>query len=238
MKTSRQGFVVAMVIIGLAVTVPAVEPGTGGVKRTWTLTTDDTELTLALTDHTMSIVSLRNPVRKWNWTAVPSRVPMPEIQTRKAGQAATWEYRDATEDKKRGHQVTLRFTYADPAMELKSVWRALPGPGPVENEVFIENTSGNKIVLPPTLAAATIDLLADGAVTLHRARKTDAGIGEVLLDVIGVNANFVSDSSIIPLLLLGVGEKHGAYLGYEWELGGFRVTSAAKPRNSRYRCFP
>ena len=34
-------------------------------------------------------------------------------------------------------------------MELKSVWRALPGPGPVENEVFIENKSGDKVVFPP-----------------------------------------------------------------------------------------
>jgi hypothetical protein len=233
-----QGFVAALVVIGLAVTVQAVEPGTGGANRTWTLTTDDTELTLAVTDHTMSIVSLRNPAQKWNWTAVPSRVPMPGIPTRKAGQAATWEYRDATEDKKSGHQVTLRFTCADPALELKSVWRALPGPGPVENEVFIENKFRNKIVLPPTLAVATIDLMADGAVTLHRARKTNAGIGEVLQDVIDVNANFVSDSSIIPLLLLGVGEKHGAYLGYEWELGGFRVTSAAKPQNFTVSVFP
>ena len=81
MKTSMQGFVAALVVIGLAVTVQAVEPGTGGANRTWTLTTDDTELTLAVTDHTMSIVSLRNPAQKWNWTAVPSRVPMPGIPT-------------------------------------------------------------------------------------------------------------------------------------------------------------
>ncbi len=239
MKTDRQRFVAALVVIGLAVTVQAVAAGTGGVNRTWTLTTDDTELTLAVTDHTMSIVSLRNPMQKWNWTAAPSRVPMPAIQTGKAGQATTWEYRDATEDNnKTGHQVTLRFTCADPVLELKSVWRALPGPGPVENEMFIENKSGDKIVLPPTLAAATIDLVANGAVTLHRARKTNAGIGEVLQDVIGVNANFVSDSSIIPLLLLGVGEQHGAYLGYEWELGGFRVTSAAKPQEFTVSVFP
>ena len=115
------------------------------MNQTWTLATDDTELTLAVTEHAISIVGLRNPLQKWNWTPSPSRVPMPGVQTGKAGQARTWEYRDAAEDKKSGHQVILRFTCADPAMELKSVWRALPGPGPVENEVFIENKSGGQV---------------------------------------------------------------------------------------------
>jgi hypothetical protein len=238
MKTILHTVIVTLVVIGLAGTVQAAEPGTGGVKRTWTLTTDDTELSLAVTDHTISIVSLHNRAQKWNWTVAPSQVPMPCIQTGRAGQTPTWEYRDAAEDKKSGHQVTLRFTCTNPAMEMKSVWRAFPGPGPVENEVFIENKSADNVVFLPTVATAKIDLTADGAVTLHRARKTSAGVGEVLQDVIGANANFGTDSSIIPFLLLGVGEKHGAYLGYEWELGGFRVTSAAKPQEFTVSAFP
>ena len=163
---------------------------------------------------------------------------MPGIRTGEAGRAGTWEYRDAAEDKKSGHQLTLRFTCANPAMELKSVWRALPGPGPVENKVLIENKSGGDVVFPPTLVAAKIDLTADGAVTLHRARKTSVGIGEVFQNVIVVNANFATDSSIIPFLLLGVGEKHGAYMGYEWELGGFRVASAVNPEDFTVSAFP
>jgi hypothetical protein len=123
-------------------------------------------------------------------------------------------------------------------MELKSVWRALPGPGPVENGVFVENRSGSSIVFPPTLAAAKIGLMADGAVTLHRSRKTQVGVGEVFQNTIGANANFTTDSSIIPFLLLGVGEKHGAYMGFEWELGGFQVVSAANPHQLTVSAFP
>jgi hypothetical protein len=238
MKITTQGLVAALAVIGLAWTVQAATPGTGNVPPTWVLTTDDTELTLTVTDNVISIVSLHNPAQKWNWAAAPSQVPMPGIQTGTAGPAVAWQYRGAEEDKQPGHQVTLRFTSAHPAMEMKSIWRALPGPGPVENEVFIENKSGEKVVFPPTLAAAKIDLTADGAVTLHRARKTNAGIGEVMQNEIGANAGFTTDSSIIPFLLLGVGEKHGAYLGFEWELGGFRVTSATNPREFAVSVFP
>ena len=112
-------------------------------------------------------------------------VPMPSLDGAHKGGAVLWQFRGATEEAKHGRQVTLRFTCDHPAMELKSVWRALPGPGPVENEVTIENRSQGNVVFPPTLVAAKVDLAADGAVTLHRARKTNVGIGEVLQDVIG-----------------------------------------------------
>ena len=82
------------------------------------------------------------------------------------------------------------------ALELKSVWRALPGPGPVENEVFIENKSASKIVFPPT-AAAMIALAADDPVTLHRTRKTNVGIGEVLQDAIGARTR--TSQRTVPL---------------------------------------
>ena len=185
MKTGIREFVAALAIVVAALVVQAAEPATKNVDQTWTLATEDTELTLAVTGHAISIVSLRNPMQKWNWVTAPSLVPPPDIQAGKGGPVAAWEYWDAAEDKTNGHQLSLRFRRANPAMELKSVWRALPGPGPVENEVFIENKSGDPVVFPPTLAAAKVNLTADGAVTLHRARKTQVGIGEVLQDTIG-----------------------------------------------------
>ena len=102
MKTNILAFVAELIAIGLAASDWAVEPAATGANRTWTLATDDTELTLAVTDHAMSVVGLRNPAKRWNWTAAPSRVPMPAIKTAKAGPAAAWEYRDATEDRGSG----------------------------------------------------------------------------------------------------------------------------------------
>ena len=195
----------------------------------WTLSTDDTELTLAVASNTISLTCLRNPAQKWNWIPTPSQVPMPGVQTGKNYQTLNWEFREVTEVRTNGHQVTLRFTCAEPVLELKSVWRAQPGPGPVENEMTIENKSEGNITFGPGIAAAGVDLVADGAVTLHRADKTAVGQGKVYQDVIGPNAKFSTGTSIIPLIILGVGSTHGAYLGFEWELGGFNVSSQADP---------
>ena len=58
MKTSIRA-VIAAAMIGSVMAVQATEPATKNVDRTWTLATDDTELTLAVTDHAISIVGLR-----------------------------------------------------------------------------------------------------------------------------------------------------------------------------------
>jgi PKD repeat protein len=210
-----------LVWLSLVLSASAAEPATG---QTWTLATEDTQLTLAVASNTLSIVKLRHPAQNWNWTPAPSPVPMPGVQ----GKKGAWTFCDASESKTNGYEVTLRFTCADPALELKSVWRALPGPGPVENEVSIENRSEGNVTFPASTAAA-VELVADAAVMLHRADKTAAGTGKVYEDVIGPNAKFSTDTGIIPLILLGVGSTHGAYFGFEWELGGFKVASRADP---------
>jgi hypothetical protein len=230
----NHGCIAALTALSLALNVQGAEPPKVGSdmksKNTaWTLSTDDTELTLAVASNTISLTSLRNPEQKWNWIATPSQVPMPGVQTGKNYQKLNWEFREASEDRANGHQVTLRFTCADPALELKSVWRAQPGPGPVENEITLENKSGGDVTFGPGIAAAGVDLVADAAVTLHRAAKTAVGQGKVYQDVIEPNAQFNTDTAIIPLIILGVGSTHGAYLGFEWELGGFKVSSQTDP---------
>jgi hypothetical protein len=202
------------------------------MPTTWTLATDDTGLTLAVSktaNSAITLLSLRNPEQKWNWLPNSSPVPMPSVQVGTNYQAVNWQFRGATEDRRKGHQVTLRFTCADPALELRSIWRALPGPGPVENEVSIENKSGGNITFGPAIAAAAIKLVADAPVTLLRADKTQAGEGKVHQDVIGPNAQFSTDAGVIPLIMLGVGATHGAYIGFEWEVGGFKVSSETDP---------
>jgi hypothetical protein len=210
----------------------AVNAHAAKMPTTWTLSTDDTELTLKVskaTDNPITLLGLRNPKQKWNWTPNDSPVPMPGVQIGTDYHAVNWEFRGATEDTKNGHQVTLRFTCADPSLEMKSIWRALPGPGPVENEVSIANKSGGDVTFGPAIAAAQIKLVADAPVTLLRSDKTQAGDGIVHQDVIGPNAQFSTDAGIIPLIMLGVGATHGAYIGFEWEVGGFKVSSETDP---------
>ncbi|MEI6150619.1 MAG: hypothetical protein WCS01_16095, partial [bacterium] len=215
----RRQCATSVACMSLVLSVSAAEPAT---SQTWTLATDDTQLTLVVASNTISIVKLRHPAQNWNWTPAPSPVPMPGVQGRKVD----WTFCDASESKTNGYEVTLRFASAEPALEMKSVWRALPGPGPVENEVSIENRSEGPVTFPASTAAA-VELVVDAAVTLHRADKTAQGKGKVYEDVIKPNSAFSTGTGIIPLILLGVGSTHGAYFGFEWELGGFKIASQA-----------
>ncbi|MCX6903534.1 MAG: GH36 C-terminal domain-containing protein [Verrucomicrobia bacterium] len=231
MKTpTKHGCISALLALGLALNIYAAEPLKAvptmtSQDMTWTLATDDTELTLAVVSNRLSLIKLRNPARNWNWIPTASRVPLPGVQIGTNYQPLNWEFREATEGRTSGHQVSLRFTCANPALELKSVWRAHPGPGPVENEVSIKNTSRGDVTFGPGLTAAGFDLVADSAVTFHRADKTAVGKGKVQQDVIGANATFSTGASIIPFIMLDVGTRHGAYFGFEWELGGFKLSS-------------
>ena len=230
----------ASAAFGLAVNASAAETekdtmNMNSKQRSWTLATEDTELILTVAGNALSLVSLRNPAQNWNWTPTPSSVTLPNLQ----GKKLNWEFREATEVKTNGHQVTLRFTCADPSLELTSVWCALPGQGPVENEVSIKNNSeGNVTFRGLDIAAARIDLVADAAVTLHRADKTAQGKGKVYEELIGPNAKVSTHTGIIPLIILGAGSTHGAYFGFEWELGGFEVSSLADPLRLAVSAYP
>lgn len=99
----------------------------------------------------------------------------------------------------------------------------------MENEVAVINQSDGKVVFVPTLAAE-IALAADAPITVHRAVKTSAGIGKVQEEVLTANAKGGTDAGWIPFVLLGAEGKHGAYLGFEWELGGFQWSTGADPQ--------
>lgn len=198
----------------------------------WTLTTDDTEMIVSLSNNKIVISSLKNPAQNWNWVPVPSEVPLPGKDSITIGGIAyspNWTFCDATEDKSNGCTITLRFTNTTPNLELKAVWRAYPGPGPVENWVTIENKSGADVAYDSSLAATRLQVKAKNTVHLHRAEKTAVGKGKVYYDPLGANAQITIGSDIIPLIMLDVGSSHGLYLGYEWELGGFQITSGADP---------
>ena len=235
MPRAKTGAIAALATLGLVMSACAAEPPK---DTTWALSTDDTLLTVTVANGTIAIVGLSDPGRAWNWVTAPAPVPMPGVLAGDQPKPLRWEFRGTTEEKTRGHQVTLRFACAEPALELRSVWQSMPGPGPVENWVTVENKSGGPITFGPATAAAEILLAADAAVTLHRAEKTSAGVGRVHEDLIGPSANFSTDSGTIPLVILGVGAKHGAYLGFEWELGGFRISTQADPLRVKAAVYP
>jgi alpha-galactosidase len=58
-----------------------------------------------------------------------------------------WRFREKIEDPGRCETIFL-FVCDRPALELKSIWRAFPGPGPVEHEITIANRGKETILLP------------------------------------------------------------------------------------------
>ena len=187
----------------------------------WTLATEDTRLTISVVSNRIYLTSLRNPAQNWNWVPTASEVPLPAVKS--------WEFAGATEEKTNGVAVTLRFTNAAPALEMKSVWRALPGPGPVEDEVTVVNLSSSNVIFAAGTLAASVRLVSDAPIVVHRAQKTAVGIGKLEGDLIIANTGGITRSGDIPFLLLGVGMTHGAYLGFEWELGGFGWSAGPDP---------
>jgi hypothetical protein len=116
----------------------------------WQLATDDTSLTLAVVNNRPAIYRLTNPAQGWNWTPVHTEFPL--LSRVSVGRANTpmapeWKFQDAAEDDSNGKKITLRFTSTTPKLELKSVWWARPGPGPVEESTTIANQAGDVLTV-------------------------------------------------------------------------------------------
>ena len=157
MNSKRTIFAVIFVLINLAgFGVPAAhgaEEQDAGVtnsassqsqpREKWLLRTDDTKLEVGVSsDQKLCIYELSGP-DGWNWTSVPSVFPLLD-RVDVAGTRITpaWTYSKGTIDKSDGVKLTVVFSNANPALELRSVWQAHEGPGPVHHSMFIVNKSG------------------------------------------------------------------------------------------------
>ena len=183
---------------------------------TQTLVTADTSLTLCVAGNKMYIASLKNPDHGWNWTPAPSPVPLPGVN----GKQVAWTFRDAVEMKTDGHVVTLRFTCAEPALELQSVWRARPGVGPVEHQPTIRNDSTGAVSFADVdLVAAQLNLISDQQARLFPWAGGRLGYGE---------------GNPLPYQMIQVGTAHGVYLAYDYGCGKFASTVTGNQIASRW----
>jgi hypothetical protein len=201
----------------------------------WTLTTEDTTVRVMVNDNKLSMAGLTSGGQGWQWVPTPSEVPMPGRDSLKVASKMTtpnWTFRGAAESKTNGHLLVLRFTSTEPALELKSYWQALPGPGPVENWVTIENQSAGPVEYHVVgMPAARLSLKAESPVKVHRAAKIAAGTGQVEFTPLEANGKVATGTGHLPFVLLDVGARHGLYLGFEWELGGFQIGAGADARD-------
>ncbi len=119
--------------------------------------TGDTELHIKVGDDTLCLLGLRSKPARTGWTAGPAAAaPVPLIASiEMGGRTLPVHWRLVEQDSKpKEHATIFRFVCDQPALELRSIWRAHPGPGPVEHTIVIANREDQDILLPlqPTLA--------------------------------------------------------------------------------------
>ncbi|QGQ94273.1 hypothetical protein EHS13_04815 [Paenibacillus psychroresistens] len=214
----------------------------------WTLNTADTNLTLSETNSGPMITTLKNPTQNFNWTAASTTVPlMSRVDIGATTYTLNWVYASAAVDTTTGTKVTLTYNSTTPALQLKSIWWAKPGVGPVTHTMTIQNNTGSVITVFPQ---ESMDVSVKGSVNpvLWRFNKDAAAPNPtgVHLDTLtaGSNitantdskANSAGDNDNIPLVYLDNGGTHGMYVAWEWPHGRINVTaSGTSPVTTRIK---
>ena len=130
--------------------------------QSWTLATDDTGLTLSISNGQLIITSLTNTTRGWNWITAPTNVSFAvSAKTGSLMSACSWGYVSSTLDTSSGQKLTMLFTNGSPRMSLVSEWWARPGRGPIRNQTTITNVSGLAVTLS-NVPSMYLPLTGDG----------------------------------------------------------------------------
>lgn len=192
--------------------------------KSWTIATDDTELTLGVTAGGALVVGeLSCPAVGWNWIRRPVAFDLlPQVEV--AGERKTVRMRlvDAAVDERDGKKLTLRLACDDPALEATSEWHARRGPGPVHHALRIRNCSNESVIIGEQ---PTFDLDLNGADTLwsfHSDGITPDPVG-VYRRPLGTDppgrrytVRTAPTGQFIPFILLDANQRHGVYLGMQW----------------------
>jgi len=116
-----------------------------------TLATADTSVQIEAQDRTLKLLALKSVRSGWNWTTGNE---LPLVRTAEVNgrtQALNWIFKRHSSSKGKKGEVTQEifvFENANPALELKSIWTAYSGPGPVEHQIAISNKSDIAVMLP------------------------------------------------------------------------------------------
>ena len=203
------------------------EPAADNAALRWTLSTADTTLTLGVgADQSLCIHELCGP-DGWNWTATASPFPLVgRIDVAGSEVARSGAHVDTAVEKDGGMKVTITFANADPAMELKSVWHAHPGPGPVRHAMFIANKSGKPVTIyeQESLDVRVAGPGRDAERLVHhercwrsrRDRRLPRSAGRRLPE--GADDRGGHRTSF-PYAVVDAGGAHGVYIGWEWSIG-------------------
>lgn len=212
--------------------------------RTWTLSTADTRLSLAVSGPALSIRYLGPVGGNWNWAeATGAFLLLPELKSTGQTVAAQWQFQEARIDAGKGTRLTLRFICASTGLILDSEWWARPGPGPVRHALTLRNPSAFPVGIgsQPSLA---LDLIAPAA-ELYAWHFNDEGGGGkfeasgIFRDAVvpGYAQKIVATPGYdeIPLVILDAAGAEGVYAGMEWSHSHLSVSAQQGAQGLRVR---
>ena len=217
--------VIGFAVVSLGVTAQKKEQH----PTDWRLATDDTVIIVSVDGDRPVLKALSTKAVARNWLTAPLREKLMDTVEVGGGPVATeWRFRDANLDSQR-EQLTLRFSNSNPQLELRSIWRARQGRGPVEHWLTIANESGRTVtvrhqdslvldglVLAPNESAQAWWIKRGGGnASQEGGTFTVDTNAEFALDLV---SNPVEGSSPVPWMAIQVGEAHGLYVG--WEFSG------------------
>jgi alpha-galactosidase len=208
-----------------------------GCCEQWTLKTDDTSLTLTVQDGKTVITELSSTKGKSNWLNAPTtEILLPSVAQGETSTQTQWKYEEGNFNAASG-ELTLRFSNARPSLELRSIWRARPGRGPVEHWLTISNKSTGPVTVgqQDSLVLDAIGLPANESLDawwIKRGAGNATTQGGVYTRGVGKNSdetltsNPTEGASPVPWLALQAGTSHGVYFGWEFSgIGRIRYRS-------------
>jgi hypothetical protein len=124
-----------------------------------TLATADTILRVEARQNRVALVSLKASPTGWDWIAAPNNSTpeadapylLPFITSAEVGGHAVtlaWRFVGSSVLEGAPRRYVLTFVCPDPPLELRSIWQAWPGPGPIEHRLTITNKGSAPIQLP------------------------------------------------------------------------------------------
>lgn len=205
--------------------------------QSWDIANDDTKLIVSKDGKgTCNIVYLGNVTGTWNWAtnAIPLKF-VDKISINGSTVSLNWKLVSADRSAAK-NQLALEFKSSEEALELKVVFEAKSGPGPIRYSMFLKNVSGKVVTIyNPESFDLSFSLPA-------KARLTYINDDASIPDSIGVYhhslVNQFSKSLIvseshdwIPFLVIDGNNAHGIYSGWEWSHGRMKIQSSNRVAN-------
>jgi len=209
----------------------------------WSLATDDTIATIAVEANRPVVEQLGNTGESHRWCKGSAVALIDHVWEGSREIPVHWQFQTGTRSDG-GTKLTLVFGSEDlgqgarATVELRSIWRARKGRGPIEHWIEIVNRSQENITVPQqeSLNLDAVDPGGEAAVWWTRRGATNALTeGGVFQNAVkpGLNLDLVSDhhveTSPVPWLAVQTGTTRGLYMG--WEFSGRGRLAATSSSN-------